>query len=141
MSAAVLLEIIGGVRAAIFAGFALALAVLSGVQTMRLHSARTAVAELKAENAAFDSAQSANLSAIDALKKRIEDMVKEREVEQKRSALAVAAVMIEMQNAQLTADKRKRELESIYARNPNAAAWAAAGVDADVLRQLPGNQD
>lgn len=141
MSAAAFLEIIGGVRAAIFAAFALALAVLSGVQTWRLHTVQVTVAELKEKNTAFESAQTANLSAIDALKARIETMVKERQVEQKRSALAVAAVMIEMQNAQLTADKRKRELESIYARNPNAAAWGAAGVDADVLRQLPGDKN
>lgn len=141
MTAAALLELIGGVRAAIFAAFAAALAVVALGQTWRLHAARTEAAELKASVSNYETVNSANLSAIEALNSRITQMVQERAAEQKRSAMAVANAMIQAQNAQALADKRQNELEEIYARNPAAAAWGAAGVDADVLRQLPGNQN
>lgn len=141
MSAAAFLEIIGGVRAAIFLAFALALAVVNGVQAVRLKAVKAQASELKASVATYEAVNKANVSAIEAMQERIKRMVDERRAEAAAAADAVAAAQASENKAKAKLAKRERELKDIYENNPNAAAWGNTGVDADVLRRLPSGSD
>lgn len=68
------LAIVGGVRAAIFLGLAVLLAVAVGVQTWRLKSAETEIAKIGRINDTYQYAQDTNLDTITRLKKQISDM-------------------------------------------------------------------
>lgn len=126
-----------GFWGSIAAGLALALLVAVGVQTWRLHSAQTDVATLTAAAADWRAAESTNLGTIKALRDRLQALADARRLEKRKQAAAVAAAQKAAQVAQTTYERRRRELEKTYARDPNAGRWAADAVPADVLRDLP----
>lgn len=141
MTAAALLKLLGGVRAAIFAGLLVLAAAGAGVQTWRLHSAQTREAMLQAAVADWRAAQTTNLGTIDALRARLQALAAARRAERKQQAEAVARAMNTAQALQRDLDTRNAELEALHARDPEARRWGAVPVPAGVLRQLPGGQD
>lgn len=141
MTAAALLELIGGVRAAVFAGVAaLALAGL-GVQSMRLSWAEAREAKLQAATATFQAAQETNLATIGTLQARLQALADARRAEREAQAAAVARAQEHAQALQRDLDARTAELRRLYATDPDAARWARSGVPVGVLRQLPGGSD
>ena len=137
MTGAALLQLVGGVRAAVFAGLAAVLLVGVGVQTWRLHSAQTREAKLTAAAATYQAAQATNLSTIDALRQRLADLAAARALERQRQAEAVARAETRANKLRRALAARTKALEEFYAQDPDAARWGAAAVPYGVLRQLP----
>lgn len=141
MKAAALLELVGGVRAAIFAGLLVLVATGAGVQTWRLHSAQTREAKLQAAVADWRAAQTTNLGTIQGLRDRLQALADARRAEREAQAEAVARALNHAQALQRDLDARNAELEALYARDPEARRWGAVPVPVGVLRQLPGGSD
>ena len=141
MTAAALLELIGGVRAAVFAGVAALALTGLGVQSLRLSWAEAREAKLEGAVSVFRSAQQTNLDTITALRGRLQALADARRAEREAQAAAVARAQEHAQALQRDLDARTAELEALYARDPEARRWADAGPPADLLRQLPGGQD
>jgi hypothetical protein len=141
VTGAALLDMVGGVRAAVFAGLAALLLVGVGVQTWRLHSAETREAKLTAAAATYRAAQATNLSTIDALRQRLADLAAARALERRQQADALARAETRAHELQRALAARTLALEALYATDPDAARWGAAAVPHGVLRQLPGGAD
>lgn len=137
MTGAALLELIGGVRAAVFLVLLLIVATVAGVQTWRLHSAEAREAKLTSAAATYQAAQATNLSTIDALRQRLADLVAARALERQQQADAIARAETRAHELQRALAARTLALEAIYATDPDAARWGAAAVPHGVLRQLP----
>lgn len=132
---------IGGWRATVFAGLALAGVIGFGVQSFRLELAEAREAKLEGAVAVYRSAQQTNLDTIATLRGRLQALADARRAEREAQAQAVARAQEHAQALQRDLDARTAELEALYARDPEARRWADAGPPADLLRQLPGGQD
>jgi hypothetical protein len=137
VTAAALLELVGGVRAAIFAGLLVLVATAVGVQTWRLHSAETREAKLRAAVADWRAAQGTNLSTIEALRQRLSNLAAARALERQQQAEAVTRAQARAAALAKNLAARTAELERLYATDPDAARWGTAAVPYGVLRQLP----
>lgn len=110
----------------------LAIAV-AGLQTCRLHDARAEIARL----APFEAAQASQLDTIEQLRARLAKLTEERRFERGRLVAAVTAAEARAQAAQDALRTRRDSRETIYASDPDARAWRAAGVPVELLRSLP----
>lgn len=137
MNGAALLELIGGVRAAVFLALLLIVATVAGAQTWRLHSAEAREAKLAGAAATYQAAQATNLSAIEALRQRLSDLAAARALERRQQADAVARADQRAHELQRALAARTKALEALYAKDPDAARWGAPAVPLGVLRQLP----
>lgn len=114
----------------------LILLIAVGVQTWRLHSAQTKIAEEHVQTISYITAQQANLAAIGRLKASNEDYAKTCDLSLKNAKITVAETLKYAEQQQARAASAEVKLESIYAHNPDAKTWAAVAVRRAVRQQL-----
>lgn len=114
----------------------LALTAAAGVQTWRLHSAQTTVAQERADVVAYQSAQATNLAAIARLKVTNGDYAKTCDLNLKNANHTVKAALQYAQAQQSRAASAEAKLENIYAHIPGAKNWSVALVPAPVDRRV-----
>lgn len=130
------LNLIGGVRAAIFLALAVALGATAGVQSARL-SSRTAERDtLIAQAATWRQANASNVQAIDDLKKANQAWSSIARDTQTKAAQAVAAAASERDALAKEYDERRRARSELYRDNQDAAAWGRTAVPAGVADLL-----
>lgn len=124
----------------VYAGIVLAVILAVGLHVRADNKVKAERDKLKLDIAAYQDAQTVNLSNIDNLKERIDAMVESRRLEANAMAEAVAAseAATAAANAKLAATTE--ELNNVYAKYPTARAWGNTGVDARVADRLPGGK-
>ncbi len=136
MTAAAILELIGGIRAALFLSLAIVFGAGWGIRTHRLGNAQDdlALARQTAETAVASNATLrqtiGTLQAANAewATKNAADLAAGRE--------AVAAVERERDALQAEVDKRRADRNRLYDNDKTAAAWGRAAVPDAVARSL-----
>ena len=141
MTGKAILELVGGIRAAVFLGLLILVAIAAGVQTWRVHSAETREAKLEASLADWRAAQTTNLGTIQVLRVRLASLAAARALEAEKQAEQVLAAQKAAKAAQRAYEARQRQLERLYASDPAAARWGAVPVPDGVLPNLPGDPD
>lgn len=130
------LDIIGGVRAAVFLGLFLAALAGLGIQSHRLDTRTEERDAMKAEALVWASAQKTNMETIAKQARALEQwrgIAGEREA-QAQAAAREAAGLQEALEAER--ERRKNERQVIYDRNPEARQWGATRVPAELADQL-----
>ncbi len=130
------LDLIGGVRAAVFLGLFLATLVALGVQSHRLDTRTEERDTLKAEALVWASAQRTNMETIATQARALEQwrgIAGEREAEAQAAAREAASLQAALEAEQ---ERRKTERQVIYDRNPEARQWGATRVPAELADQL-----
>lgn len=132
----VIVELLGGTRATIFAGLLLLTTIALGVQSHRLGNRTEERDQLKAEALVWESAQKTNLDTIDTLEGALAKW--EALANSKSAAAAAAARQARADREALAAhlSRRQDERQVIYDRNPDARRWGATRVPADLAEQL-----
>lgn len=131
-----LIDLLGGIRATVFAGVALLLLVAFGVQSCRLDRSATSLAKLQADSVLWQQANRDNVKAIGELQAANDAWANAAAQVQERSANAVAAVEAERSRLAGELADLRRERGTIYATDPDAAAWGRARVPARIADQL-----
>lgn len=130
------LALIGGVRAAIFLGLALAALVAVGIQTHRL-SERTEERDLlQAQAALWEQANRDNVQAIADLKAANTNWADAARAGADKARAAADRLADERARHAQELEEARRERGTIYANDPNAAAWGRARVPARIADQL-----
>lgn len=138
MTAKILLEMIGGVRAAIFAALCVALGATVAIQSWRLKTAKREIAASSLTILNFENAQKSNLSTIDDLREANTNWARKCGVDP--AATAKASQETEQASGALPADDQRRNdhRSTVYANDQDAAAWGGTRVPdaiADRLRK------
>ena len=131
-----LIDLLGGVRAAIFAGIALAALFATGIQTHRLGNRTDTVQLLEAQALNWESANRDNVAAIADL--RTANMAWSSLADQRTKEAAAAAIAATAERDRLQAElnQRRRERGSIYENHPDAAVWGRQRVPDRIADQL-----
>lgn len=123
MTAAAILELIGGIRAALFLSLAIVFGAGWGIQTHRLGNAQDDLAAAD-ERARVAVASNATLrQTIGTLQAANAEWARKNAADLAAADLAVAAVARERDALRIERDKRRAERETVYAHDPSAAAW------------------
>lgn len=133
---AALIALLGGFRATVFASVALVLLVAFGVQTCRLDNRTGERDQLQAEATLWQQANRDNLRAIGDLKLANEAWAGLAAAGAEKSKAAVAAVETENRRLAEELSAARRERGTIYATDPDAAAWGRTRVPARIADQL-----
>lgn len=136
MKLAALIKLLGGIRATVFASVALLLLAAFGVQSCRLDRSATSLAKLQADSVLWQQANRDNVKAIGELKAANDAWAKAAAEVQERSADAVAAVQAERNRLAGELADLRRERGTIYAIDPDAAAWGRTRVPVRIADQL-----
>lgn len=132
-----IVQLLGGVRATIFAAAALVLLAGFGIQTARLGYLERAAAKYSTAIDGYKAAQSENLATIDALQGRYTALVLSRRLDKDKATEAAARATRETERISRELEKSRAALDETYRRHPTARAWGNQGVDADVADKLP----
>lgn len=138
-----LIALLGGVRAAIFAGLCVALLATVGVQTFRLSrsadKADKAVLYQRAAERERDSAIAANndnLKTIAQLRTANQEWAATAAARNQQAAAAVAAVTSERDALAAELSERRKDRGRFYHEDQDAAAWGRTAVPARLVDQL-----
>lgn len=107
----------------------------------RIDSLKDRVAVLEAQAETWRQAQDTNMNTIAVLKAANKRIIDAQRADKAEGERAVAAAAARQKTIEQERDRALGELERVYAKSPQARAWAATGVDADVARRLPGGTD
>jgi hypothetical protein len=131
-----IVSVIGGVRATAWAALALALLIATGVQSCRLDSAQDASSDARAKIAVWQQADTNNRLAIKRLSDANAMWAAKHAADEK--AGKDAADRLQARVGQLAAQNTnlRKQLENIYAKDPNARRWANTGIPAAVADRL-----
>lgn len=94
------------------------------------------IAELKAQVAKLEEANTAAVDVIARLQEVNRELAEGRAADQEAAAEAVADLRSERDALQRELDRRRTDRGVIYERDPSAAAWAATRVPDAVARSL-----
>ena len=136
MSVAAVVTILGGTRAAVFAGVAAGLLLVSGVQTVRLS---VSASKLEAAESRESLWKQANTGNVDAIKKLREANKGWSSLADQRAAGAAAAVKrVEAERDTLATEleQARRARRKTYETDKPAAAWGRTVVPAASADQL-----
>lgn len=136
MTGAAIIEMLGGVRATVFAGIAAALLVAVGVQTWRVGGKSDKIQLLEAQAVNWAQANKDNVKAIHNLRMANAAWAGLAESRRKRADDAVAAADAERDRLSAELNERRRDRGIIYERNPDAAVWGRGRVPPAVADQL-----
>lgn len=136
MTIKAIIDLLGGVRAAIFAGIALTALLAAGIQTHRLDNRTERVATLEAESISWESANRDNVVAIAHLRTANMEWARLADLRTKKAAAAAFAAKAERDRLQAELDQRRRERGSIYENHPDAAVWGRQRVPDRIADQL-----
>lgn len=136
MNIAAFLKLIGGVRAAIFAGICLLLAASLGVQTVRLDRRTNQRDVLQAQSAVWEQANQDNVKAIADLRNANGTWASLASKTSKKAEQAEATIDGLREQLAKKQEQSRRERGEIYANDPDAAAWGRARVPARIADQL-----
>lgn len=131
-----LVKLLGGVRASVFAGLALVLAIVAVVQTLRVDSRGDTIDGLRAAAVNWKQANRDNVKAIESLRTANAAWAAAADNRTREAIEAVAAAQAERDRLRAELDSRRRERKGIYERDQDAAAWGRARVPDAVARQL-----
>lgn len=131
-----IIKLLGGVRATVFAGIALILLGAFGVQSWRLNTRTGERDKLHADSVLWQQANRDNMKAIGELRTANDAWANAAEQVKGRSVQAIAAVDAERNRLQGELADLRRERGTIYATDPDAAAWGRARVPARIADQL-----
>lgn len=136
MTLSAVIALLGGVRAAVFAAIALAMLVVSGVQTWRVDAKAGRIALLEAQALNWEQANRDNLQAIADLRKANQAWAGVADARKKQAAKAVETVAAERDALAAELQKRRHDRGIIYRENPDAAAWGRMPVPSRIADQL-----
>lgn len=136
MTAAGIIKLLGGVRASVFLSLALLLAVATSVQSCRLDRAKARADEWARVADAFQQTNAINVDTIGRLEQANEAWAGIAEQTQRKADQSVAAAEAERDRLAREIDERRQARETIYATDPDAAAWGRARVPARIASQL-----
>lgn len=117
----------------------LAVLAFAGVQTWRLHSSQTTIAEQRAQAQAYLDAQATNLSAIATLKADNAAYASSCDLKLANAQHAVATTIAYAQAQQKRAANAEIQLEKLYVHNAAAKAWSVGVVPRGVRDSLRAN--
>lgn len=136
MTIKALIDLLGGVRAAIFASIALAALLAAGIQTHRLGNRTDTVKLLEAQALNWESANRDNVAAIADLRTANMAWASLADQRTKEAAAAAIAATAERDRLQAELNQRRRERGSIYENHPDAAVWGRQRVPDSIAEQL-----
>lgn len=136
MTIKALIDLLGGVRAAIFAGIALAAILAAGIQAHRLGNRADRVDLLEAQSLNWEAANRDNVIAIAHLRTANMEWAGLADQRTKGAAAAAIAANAERDRLQAELNRRRRERGSIYENHPDAAAWGRQRVPDRIADQL-----
>lgn len=136
MTIQALIDLLGGVRAAIFASIALTAILAAGIQTHRLGNRTDAVKLLEAESINWEAANRDNVTAIAELSAANMSWAGLADKRTQEAAAAATAANAERDRLLAQIDLRRRERGSIYESHPDAAVWGRQRVPDSISEQL-----
>lgn len=136
MTIKALIDLLGGVRAAIFASIAMAALLAMGIQTHRLGNRTDAVKLLEAQSINWEAANRDNVTAIAELSAANMSWAGLADKRTQEAAAAATAANAERDRLLAQLDQRRRERGSIYESHPDAAVWGRQRVPDSIADQL-----
>lgn len=136
MDPTVIVRLLGGWRATIFAGLCVALGATTLIQSVRLSIAQAEVGKFASAVATYEGAQKTNLQTIDDLRETNQAWARKCAFDP--TAAEEAASATEQASGALPADDQRRESErvDVYEADPSAAAWGRVRVPVGVAGRL-----
>lgn len=136
MTISAIVQLLGGVRATIFAVLGVALGATLLVQSIRLDSAQDKIKEKEAALAGYQAAQTINLATIDDLREANSAWARKCQVDP--AATNQASQDTAQDNGALPVDDQRRadERTRAYEQDASAADWGRARVPAGIADRL-----
>lgn len=128
--------LLGGVRATVFAGLALALLIAAGVQTWRLREAREDVQHWQLASAAAQEAIATHVQTITDLRGANREWANLAAQKTKEAAAAAEALARERDARARDLEQRRRDRRGTYEQDPEAAAWGRTRVPDAIADRL-----
>lgn len=128
--------LLGGVRATVFAGLALALLIAAGVQTWRLDRVQKDRDHWVAASAAAVEANKATMQTIADLRTRNEEWARMATESAKKAAAAADTLARERAERAKALEQFRRDRRNIYENDPEAAAWGRTRVPDAIADRL-----
>jgi hypothetical protein len=136
MDLTVIVKLLGGWRATIFAGLCVALGATAAVQSWRLTIAQADNTKFAAAVSTYEGAQKTNLATIDDLRETNQAWARKCAFDPTAAAEAASATEQAAGALPVDDERRKSERAPTYAVDPSADAWGRARVPAGLLGRL-----